>query len=50
MRVSRGGFASGEKDVVTEGGGLAHSSVSVEGSRIPSILDAGREVRMSEGA
>jgi hypothetical protein len=50
MRVSRGGFVSGEKEVVMLGGGLAHSVVMELGSRVPRIFEEGREVRISEGA
>jgi hypothetical protein len=50
MRVSRGGFEPGAKEVVTVGGGLAHSDVMDEGSREPRIFDEGRDERMREGA
>jgi hypothetical protein len=50
MRVSRGGFASGEKEVVSVGGGFAQSSVMLDGSRVPRILEEGREVLIREGA
>ena len=50
MRVSRGGFVSGEKEVVMLGGGLAHSVVMELGSREPRIFDEGRDVRIKEGA
>ena len=50
IRDSRGGFSSGLKEAVTLGGGLAHSSLIVEGSRVPRTLDEGREDLMSEGA
>jgi hypothetical protein len=50
IRESRGGLASGEKDVVMDGGGFAHSSLIVEGSRVPRILDGGRVVLIREGA
>jgi len=50
IRVSRGGFVSGEKDAVMPGGGLAHSVVMELGSRDPRVFEEGREVRISEGA
>lgn len=50
MKVSRGGFWSGEKDFVISGGGFAHSSVMEEGSRVPSIFEGWREVLIREGA
>ena len=50
IRDSRGGFASGLKEVVTVVGGLAQSLLIVEGSRVPRTLDSGREDLMSEGA
>jgi hypothetical protein len=50
MRDSRGGLASGLNEVVTLGGGFAHSSLIVDGSRVPRILDEGREDLMREGA
>jgi hypothetical protein len=50
MRVSRGGFESGWKEAVMLGGGLAHSAVMDEGSRVPRIFEEGRDVRIREGA
>jgi hypothetical protein len=50
MRVSSGGFEPGAKEVVTVGGGLAHSVVMDVGSREPRILEEGRDVRIREGA
>jgi hypothetical protein len=50
MSVSSGGLESGEKEIETLGRGLAHSSVSVEGSSVPRILDGSRELLMREGA
>jgi hypothetical protein len=50
IRVSRGGFVSGEKDAGMLGGGLAHSVVMELGSREPRIFDEGRDVRIKEGA
>jgi len=50
IKVSRGGLESGEKEVETEGGGFAHSSVMDEGSREPMTLEECREFLMSEGA
>ena len=50
MRDSRGGFASGEKEVVTDGGGFAHSESMLAGSSVPTIFESEREVFMSEGA
>ena len=50
IRDSRGGLALGLKEVVTLGGGFAHSSFIVDGSRAPRTLDEGREDLMSEGA
>ncbi len=50
MSVSRGGLESGEKDFVTLGGGLAHSPVMEEGSRVPRCFSDGRDVLIKEGA
>jgi hypothetical protein len=50
IRVSRGGFSSGEKAFEADGGGLAHSSVMLLGSSVPIIFSEGREVFMREGA
>lgn len=50
MRVSRGGFASGEKEFVTFGGGLAHSSVMLFGSSVPRILEEGNDDLIRAGA
>ncbi len=41
IRVSRGGFSSGEKEEDTEGGGLAQSSVIDDGSSVPRCFEAG---------
>ena len=50
MSVSRGGFVSGEKEVLTCGGGFAHSSVILEMSRVPRTAEGGRVFRISEAA
>ena len=48
--MSRGGLESGEKEAVTDGGGLAHSASMLDRSSVPRILESGREDFMSEGA
>lgn len=50
MKVSRGGFESGAKDLDTVGGGFAHSSVMEEASSVPWIFEGWREVLIKEGA
>lgn len=50
IRDSRGGLELGEKEIVGDGGGLAHSESILEGSRLPRILQSGKEDFMSEGA
>ena len=50
IRLSRGGFESGEKDVVAEGGGLAQVSVMDELSSVPTCFEESRELLMRDGA
>ena len=50
MRDSRGGLAFGEEDTVMLGGGFAHSSLIVDGSSDPMILESGRDDLISDGA
>jgi hypothetical protein len=50
IRELRGGLLSGANDFETLGGGLAHSSLMLVGSRTPRILEEGRELVMREGA
>lgn len=49
MRVSRGGFSFEVVAVATPGGGLSHSSVTLELSTDPICFDTGSVVLMSEG-
>jgi hypothetical protein len=50
MNESRGGLASGANDLVTSTGGLTHSEVMLEESRVPRCFETWSVFWIKEGA